>query len=115
MDFELGGRTVTTTSLRSRTREVIRSGVVAETARLSDDPNNRTTKADYRKPEGRQGPMARLACSVSRYSFDSTIFPSRTTNRICTVAMSSRSYVPTKDQSLPAIQKVPSGSTRTKA
>src|ERR1700677_631468 len=53
MDLELSGRRVAATSLRSRTREVIRSGVVAKTARLFDDPNNRTTTTDYRKSEGR--------------------------------------------------------------
>src|ERR1700691_6556474 len=53
MDLELSGRRVTPTWMRSRTREVIRSGVVAETARLFDDPNNRTTTTDYRKSEGR--------------------------------------------------------------
>jgi hypothetical protein len=36
MDLELSGRRVAATSLRSRTREVIRSRVVAETARLFD-------------------------------------------------------------------------------
>jgi hypothetical protein len=53
MDLELSGRRVAATSLRSRTREVIRPRVVAETARLFDDPNNRTTTTDYRKSEGR--------------------------------------------------------------
>jgi hypothetical protein len=62
MDLELSGRRVAATSLRSRTREVIRPGVAAETARLFDDPNNRTTTTDYRKSEGRY--FSALAAAV---------------------------------------------------
>jgi hypothetical protein len=49
----LSGRRVAATSLRSRIREFIRSGVVALKARPFDDPNKRTTKTDFRKSEGR--------------------------------------------------------------
>ena len=115
MDLELSGRRVATISLRSRTREVIRSGWSPKRRGSSMTRITGTPATDYLKSEGRQGPMTRLACSVSWYSFDSTIFPSRTTNRICTFAMSSRPYVPPEDRSRPAIQKVPSGSTRSKA
>jgi hypothetical protein len=53
MDLEMSGRRVAATSLRSRTCEVIRSWVVAETAGPFDDPNNRTTTTDHRTSEGR--------------------------------------------------------------
>jgi hypothetical protein len=53
MGLELSGRRVATASLRSRTREVLRSEVVAEASRRFDDTNTRTTATDYRKSEGR--------------------------------------------------------------
>jgi hypothetical protein len=88
MDLELSGRRVAATSLRSRTREVIRSGVMAETARLFDDPNNRTTTTDYRKSEGRYSSalVARPGTTTSLSAYipvsltQITVVPPSTTN-----------------------------------
>jgi hypothetical protein len=58
---------VAATSLRSRIGEFIRSGVVGLKARLCDDPNKRTTKTDFRKPEARYSSALMAAVRARRF------------------------------------------------